>query len=194
MSTNPKPFITPEQYLAIEAKAERKSEYYKGEMFLMAGASFDHNLIVANLGRVLGNEFLDKPCFVLISETRVKVSATGLYTYPDLTLVCGDRDWEDAARTTLLNPAVIIEVLSDSTEAYDRGEKFRQYRNIPSLREYLLVSQKSISVEQFIRQPGSEWSFRSYDSIDATLELPAVGCSISLREIYRKTELTGRDR
>jgi Uma2 family endonuclease len=191
MSTQAKPFITPEQYLEIEAKAERKSEYYRGEMFLMAGANSDHNLIVVNLGALFRHEFRERPCNVYTSEMRVRISNTGLYTYPDGILVCDERQWADQSRTTLLNPTVIIEVLSDSTEAYDRGDKFWHYRQIASLREYILVSQKAFRIDQFIRQPDGEFKLRSYDSIDATLEVPAVGCSIAFKDIYFKTELMG---
>ena len=191
MSTQAKPFITPEQYLEIEAKAERRSEYYNGEMFLMAGATSDHNLISSNLNRLFGTELRQRPCYVYSSDMRVRVSKTGLYTYPDGMLVCGEREWGDPSHSTLLNPSVIIEVLSDSTEAYDRGEKFWHYRQIASLREYILVSQKGFRVDQFIRQPNGEWSLRSCDSLEDTLEVLAVGCSLPLKDIYFKTELTG---
>lgn len=191
MSTQPKPFITPEQYLEIEVNAERKSEYYNGEMFLMAGANSDHNLIVLNLGAVFREQFRERPCNVYTSEMRVRVSKSGLYTYPDVILVCGEREWADPSRVTLLNPTVLIEVLSDSTEAYDRGEKFWHYRQMPSLREYILVSLKAFRIDQFIRQADGEFKLRSYDSLEAILEISAVGCSISLTDIYFKTELMG---
>lgn len=189
MSTQPQPFITPEQYLEIERTAERKSEYYNGEMFLMAGANSEHNLIVLNLGALFREQFRERPCNVYTSEMRVRVTKTGLIAYPDAILLCGDRDWAGASRTVLLNPSVIIEVLSDSTEAYDRGDKFWHYRQIPSLCEYILISQKSVRIDQFIRQSGGDWSLRPYDSIHDLLQLPSVDCAIPLREIYHKTDL-----
>ena len=191
MSTQPKPFITAEQYLEIEKTAECKSEYYNGEMFLVAGANSDHNQISDNLSRVFGNEFLSRPCYVITRDLRVRVSRTGPYTYPDAILVCGEREWADSSRSTLLNPTVIFEVLSDSTEAYDRGKKFHQYLQLPSLREYILVSQQDFHVDQFVLHPDGEWHLRSYASLDAVVELPSVGCSISLRDIYFKTDLMG---
>jgi Uma2 family endonuclease len=189
MSTQPKSFITPEQYLQIEREAERKSEYHNGEMLLMAGASSDHNLIVLNLGSVFREQFRHRPSNVYAADMRVRVSNTGLHTYPDGILVCGEREWADASRTTLRNPAVIIEVLSESTEAYDRGDKFWNYRQLPSLQEYILVSQKAFRIDQFIRQPDGEFKLRSCSSIDDRLEIPTVGCSVPLKEIYFKTEL-----
>jgi Uma2 family endonuclease len=189
MSTLPKPYITPEQYLEIEAQAERKSEYYNGQMFLMAGANSDHNLITSNLNRVFGNEFLRRPCYVYTSEMRVQIPATGLYTYPDAILVCGERQWADPSETTLLNPAVIIEVLSDSTEIYDRVGKFLHYKQVPSFREYILIPQNSFRIDQHTLQSDGNWTIRPYASIDDTLEVTAVGCSIPLRDIYFKTRL-----
>ncbi|HXK03033.1 MAG TPA: Uma2 family endonuclease, partial [Verrucomicrobiae bacterium] len=124
MSTQAKNYLTPEQYLEIERKAEVKSEYYQGEMFAMSGASLSHNVILANAIRELGQQLRSKPCSVLPSDMRVFIQATGLYTYPDAVVVCGEPKLQDKHFDTLLNPAVILEVLSPSTEAYDRGRKF----------------------------------------------------------------------
>jgi Uma2 family endonuclease len=191
MSTQAKPFITEEQYLEIEARAELRSEYCNGEMFLMAGGTSDHNVICFNLGAVFREQFRERPCNFYGIDIRLRVSTTGLYTYPDIMLVCGERQWADQSNTTLLNPSVIIEVLSDSTEGYDRGEKFRHYREIPSLRECILVSQKAFSVDKFTRQPDGLWSLHPHDSIEDTLHLPSVDCAVKLRDIYFKTELLG---
>ena len=141
MSAIPKPSLTPQEYLARERRATEKSEYYRGEIFAMAGASFEHSLIKDNLARESGNQLKDKPCRVITSDLRIKVNATGLYTYPDAVIVCDEPKFEDAQVDTLLNPRVIVEVLSDSTEKYDRGGKFAHYRQIPSLQEYVLVAQ-----------------------------------------------------
>jgi len=133
---------TPEEYLALERKAERKSEYFNGFITAMAGTSFEHCLLVANLSRELGIQLKDGPCEVVTSELRLLVSSTGLYTYPDVTIICGRPLFLDKVFDTILNPSVVIEVLSPSTEAYDRGDKFAHYRRVESLREYVLVSQE----------------------------------------------------
>src|ERR1051325_5141739 len=130
MSYQRKTLLTPEEYLAIERKSEVKHEYFAGEMFAMVGASKWHNLIAANVIRVLGNQLLDRPCNVYPSDMRVKARATGMYTYPDVVVACAEEQFDDAERDTLLNPVVIIEVLSESTEAYDRGRKFEHYQSI----------------------------------------------------------------
>ena len=126
MSLPAKQWISPEEYLELERASETKHEYFNGEIFAMAGASLQHVRIVNNLGRLLGSQLLDRPCDVLTSEMRVKVSETGLYTYPDVAVVCGEVELEDNQADTLVNPMVIVEVLSSSTEAYDRGYKFEQ--------------------------------------------------------------------
>ena len=141
MSYQRKSLLTPEEYLAIERKSETKGEFYSGEVFAMVGASKRHNLIAANVIRVLGNQLLDRPCNVYPSDMRVKVSATGKYTYPDVVVACEEELFDDEEKDTLLNPVLIIEVLSESTEAYDRGKKFEHYQYIESLTDYLLVTQ-----------------------------------------------------
>jgi Uma2 family endonuclease len=141
VSTQPKVRITPQEYLALERKAEIKSEYFDGEMFAMSGATREHTKIVVNLITELNNQFADRPCEVYALDLRTKVSPTGLYTYPDIAAICGEPEFEDAHMDTLTNPQLIIEVLSDSTESYDRGRKFAHYRTIDSLLEYVLVSQ-----------------------------------------------------
>ncbi len=141
MSLQLKPFLTPQDYLALERQAETKSEYYAGEVFAMAGASRKHNTIVTNLAYLLVGQLKGRSCEVYNSDMRVKVSATGLYTYPDLVVVCGKPRFDDDQEDTLLNPTVIIEVLSKSTEAYDRSEKFAQYRALELMADYLLIAQ-----------------------------------------------------
>ncbi|HEX8921122.1 MAG TPA: Uma2 family endonuclease, partial [Pyrinomonadaceae bacterium] len=136
MSSQRKTLLTPEEYLALERKSEIKHEYYAGEMFAMVGASKRHNLITTNIIRSLGNQLLERGCNVYASDMRVKVSATGKYTYPDIVVACEEEKFDDAENDTLLNPVVVIEVLSEFTEAYDRGKKFEQYQNIESLTDY----------------------------------------------------------
>lgn len=177
---------TPAEYLAWERAAPEKHELHDGEIFAMTGASFAHNKIVGNVVRELGNALRDRPCDVTPSDLRVKIPAAGLYTYPDALVVCGEPQFEDAARDTLLNPTVIVEVLSDSTEAYDRGKKFRYYRSIPSLREYVLVAQDLPSVERHVCGEGGVWSLVQDLGAGGRLVLSSIGCEIAVDELYLK--------
>lgn len=181
--TAPVPTVTPEEYLARERRAEHKSEYVNGRVYAMTGASREHNLLALNVAAGLHARLRGRPCETYAADMRVHVPSTGMYTYPDVVALCGTPEIEDGHPDTLLNPAVIVEVLSSSTEAYDRGEKFAQYRAIPSLREYVLVAQGRVRVEHFARHDLG-WFLTALDSLDATLELPAVGCSLPLREVY----------
>ncbi len=177
--------LSPQEYLAIERKSETRNEYYNGEMFAMAGKSREHNLISVNLLRDIGNQLEDRPCEAYPSDMRVSIEATGLYTYPDVSVVCGEPRFEDRELDTLLNPTVIIEILSPTTEAYDRGFKFRQYRHIDSLREFVLISQDRMMVERYTRQ-GCDWLFSDMTDAHQILNLESIGCQISLGRIYAK--------
>ena len=177
--------FTPQEYLALERKSETRNEYYNGEIFAMAGASREHNLIVANLLRDIGNQLEDRPCESYPSHMRVSIEATGLYTYPDVSVVCGEPRFQDREVDTLLNPTVIVEVLSPSTEAYDRGDKFRHYRRIDSLREFVLISQDRMMVERYTRQ-GKDWVLSDMTDPDQVLKLESIGCQIPLNRIYAK--------
>ena len=190
MSTQPKAFLTPEQYLEIERKAEFKSEYYQGEMFAMAGARSDHNLIVDSLVAHLYPQLRPRRCLIYSSDQRVRVSATGLYTYPDVVVVCGEPQYVDEESDTLTNPTLIIEVLSPSTEAYDRGRKFEHYRSLPSLREYLLVETDRVHVDLYTRQDRGQWLLTAAGRAEDTIELSSIDCKLTLAEIYEKTKLT----
>jgi len=182
---SPQPRYTPEQYLALERKAEYKSEFVNGMIIAMAGVSRSHSLIVVNLARVVGLHLVGRPCEAHVSDMRVKVSPTGLYTYPDLAAVCGEAFFDDEHTDTLLNPTVIVEVLSPSTEAYDRGEKFAHYRRLESLHEYVLVSQDKVRIESFVRQ-GAQWLLSEASSLDEVVRLESIGCELVLRDIYDK--------
>ena len=188
MSTQPKTFLTPEQYLEIERKAEYKSEYFEGEMFAMAGAREAHNLIMMNVAAQIHSQLRSRPCRVYPSDMRVRVSATGLYTYPDIVVACEDPRFLDEQRDTLLNPTLIVEVLSESTEAYDRGRKFGHYRSIESLAEFLLVSSQRIGAELFTRQPDGGWLLTAASGLQDALQLPATGCRLPLADLYEKVE------
>ena len=186
MSTVPKRLLSPAEYLAQERRAVFKSEYFQGETFAMAGASREHNLIVGNLVREMGNHLRDRGCEVYPSDMRVKVAATGLYTYPDVTIVCGTPEFEDDQADTLLNPTVVFEVLSASTEAYDRGIKSSHYRRLSSLREYVLVAQDRPHVEGYLRQPDGGWLLREVSQLDQTFAVGSLTVQLPMSEIYRQ--------
>ncbi|MDQ3255998.1 MAG: Uma2 family endonuclease [Acidobacteriota bacterium] len=187
MSTQPKTFLTPEEYLAAERKAETKSEYYDGEVFLMSGASLEHNLIVANIIASLVQQLRGKECSVLTNDMRVHVPATGLFTYPDVIVVCGKPLLkEDGHLDTLLNPTLIVEVLSPSTANYDRGQKFEHYRSLKSFQEYLLVEQHTCKLARYTRQPDESWMLKDFRGPNTRVELTSVGCALTLVDVYDK--------
>jgi Uma2 family endonuclease len=189
MNALPKRSLTETEYLARERNADFRSEFYRGEMFAMAGASREHLLIAGNIARRAGNVFEDRPCEVYQADMRVKIRSSGLYTYPDVVIVCGEPRFEDGVFDTLINPTVLFEVLSESTEAYDRGFKSAQYRSIPSLKEYVLVSQTEARCDRFVRQPDGSWLLRDVTGLDGTLHVEAVDLSLPMADIYRRVEL-----
>jgi Uma2 family endonuclease len=184
MTAAPRKKLTPAEYLTIERKAEYKSEFLSGEMFARAGASLPHTRIKDNLARLLNNQLEGGPCFAATSDLRVKVSATGLYTYPDVVAVCGEPEFEDANVDTLLNPRVLAEVLSESTASYDRGPKFRHYQTIESFQEYLLIAQDEPVIDRFALQPNGRWELTTVTGLDAELELITVQAKVTLADIY----------
>jgi Uma2 family endonuclease len=194
MATVPKPYISPEEYLAIERRSDVKHEYYAGEMFAMAGATREHNLIAGNVFGSLHFQFKGRPCEVFQNDMRVKVLATGLCTYPDVVALCGDAELDDAVHDTLTNPAFLVEVLSESTEAYDRGKKFEHYRKIPSFREYLLIAQDRVHVEQYLRSDKGQWMLSECSDLSANIKLTSVGCTLSLADVYDKVPLPAEHR
>jgi len=188
MSSQRTTLLTPEEYLEIERRAERKSEYFEGEMFAMAGASFAHVVIVGNLTHELKLRLKAGPCGVYSSDLRLRVAPNGLYTYPGVMVICDGPEFADDRRDTVVNPILIVEVLSESTQAYDRGEKFEQYRTLPSLREYLLVAQDAPRIEQWIRQPDDNWLRAEASGREASIQLASVDCVLPLAEVYDKVE------
>ncbi len=182
----PRQHVTPAEYLALEREAATRSEYADGHIFAMAGASRQHNLITANVIRELGTQLRHKPCEVYPSDMRVKVSSTGLYTYPDVVVVCEEPEFEDAELDTLLNPTVLVEVLSQSTADYDRGHKFEQYRTLPSLREVLFVAQDSSHVVHYQRQHDDTWILSETRDANARLAMSSIGAEIPIEEVYAK--------
>jgi len=180
--------ISEQEYLRREREAAYKSEYFQGEVFAMVGGSPNHSLIAANFVREAGNALKGKPCLVFTSDLRVRVDPSGLYTYPDASIVCGELQFADDQRDTLTNPTVIIEVLSESTEKYDRGRKANSYRQIASLQELVLVAQDRPHVERFTRQATVDWLFHEELDLEALFELPSMGFAIALAEIYRNVQ------
>jgi Uma2 family endonuclease len=182
--------LTPQEYLAQERLAEYRSEYLRGEVFAMAGASTKHSLIKDNVSREAGNQLKDGPCRVVTSDQRVKVGSTGLYTYPDVVVFCDEPQYEDKMFDTLLNPRVLVEVLSPSTEQYDRGAKFEHYRQLPSLQEYILISQDRALVERYVRQPDNSWPVTVFEELSQVFVFASIPVQIPLEEIYRGVQLS----
>jgi len=184
MSTAPKTRITPEDYLAAERLSATRHELFDGSVVAMAGGSEAHNLISGNALGELRNALRDRGCRVYPGDMRIRVPRTRSYFYADVSVVCGDPEFDDEKRDVLLNPLVVVETLSPSTEAYDRGEKFREYRKIPSLREYVLISQHQPYVEVHSRCEFNRWESRFAEGLDASIELPAVQATILLSDLY----------
>lgn len=179
--------LTEAEYLALEAESEERHELINGEVVAMAGGSPAHNTIIANLTRELGRLLRQRPCIVMSSDQRVNVEATGLYTYPDLTVVCGGPQFGLKGSTTLLNPTVVVEVLSEATELYDRGAKAAHYRRLASLQAYVLVSQKPRRIEVFQRTPEGRWLL--HEAEEGEVEIPALDVRLSLEEVYLHVDL-----
>ena len=184
--------LTPEEYLALERKATIKSEYLGGQMYAMSGASRAHNLICLNIGGELRSQLKERACEVYTNDMRVKVSAAELYTYPDVLVVCDEPSFEDDSFDILLNPTAHFEVLSPSTEAYDRGAKFGYYRQLDSMQEYTLVSQDFIRVEHYLRQR-EQWILTEFNKPEDIVHLVSINCELPLREIYAKVEFPPND-
>lgn len=191
MSTAEKRRLTPAEYLAIEVASEGRHEFYDGEMFAMSGGSYWHNLVKDNLAHAIRNQLAGPGCTVLTSDQRVKVDATGLYTYPDVVVFCGKPVFEDGVHYSAINPLVLAEVLSDSTEKYDRGVKFGHYRQLPSVEEFLVLAQDRVSVERYRRQtagdPGS-WLLTAVTDPAVTVDFESLGIAVPVAEIYSGVE------
>ena len=181
-------YLTPEEYLAFERKATMKHEYLNRQIVAMSGASFAHNFITANIAIHLGIQLMDGECRVVTSDMRVKAIQTESYFYPDVVVVCGEPRAEDDTFDTLLNPTVIVEVLSPSTETYDRVEKFEHYQHIASLKDYILISQDKVHIEHYCRQ-GAGWLQTEFQGLEAVLPLLSIGCELRLRDVYRRVEV-----
>lgn len=170
-------------YLAIDEASDEKHQLVNGEVFAMTGGTFEHAILIAQVARLLGNALTGGPCRVAASELRVRVLASGLATYPDVPIVCGPPERDPEHRHTITNPTVLVEVLSDSTEAFDRGEKFRHYRQIPSLKAYLLVSQHEPSIELYERSADGSWRLTEA-GVGGHLTIGPLGCALSVDAVY----------
>ncbi len=182
-----KTLLTPDEYLLKEREAEFKSEYRDGQIVAMPGASRQHNLISGNIFGEIYIQLRNRKCEVYVNDMRLKVSKSGLYTYPDVVVVCEEPRFEDDHIDTLLNPTVIIEVVSSSTEVYDRTNKFLSYQTLESVKEYILVSQKNVSVEQYIRQ-NDNWDLNVFTSLDDLLQLSSIECKLAVKAMYAKVD------
>src|ERR1039457_2698196 len=184
MSAQPIPRLTAEEYLTAERAAEFRSEFYDGCMYAMAGGSIPHNVIAGNVHGELKRLLKGRGCLVTIGDVRLRVSPGRVYTYPDVMAVCGEPKTADDRKDTLLNPSLVVEVLSPSTEAHDRGYKFAQYRQLESIREYVLVSQSEPRVERFERQPDGRWVLSEHVGMNAVCRFESVDCDVPPARIY----------
>lgn len=187
MSVAEKRLPTGEDYLAWEREADFKSEYLRGQIYAMSGASVEHNTIASNLIREIGNGLKGRPCRAFVSDMKVQIDTADAYFYPDISGLCGEMEFHDDRRDTYRNPQFVIEILSDSTESYDRGKKFLHYQMLPSLKEFVLVSQKTAVVEVY-RKDGDRWIYQLSRGNGAVLKLESVGCEVPFEEIYRNVE------
>jgi len=186
LKRTPATHFTAEQYLALEEVSDTRHEFYDGKIYDMAGGSPDHNLLSANIIIALGNALAPTPCRVFGSDMRILVQDEGLYTYPDVSVVCGKLEFDPKSKTTITNPLLLVEVLSPSTRAYDRGAKFKFYKKIRSLEEVVLVEAERPHVEVLRRAARGQWTIDTYDGLDAVLLLKSVHCEIPLRQVYAK--------
>jgi Uma2 family endonuclease len=184
MSTTVGIRVTPEEYLRLERLAETRSEYFDGEILPMPGVTREHNLINGNLVFELKSQLAGRPCEVYFCEMRVKTPVAGSYAYPDIAALCGEPAFEDAKGDTLLNPQLLIEVPSESTERHDRGRKLRHYRSIDSLQEYLLISQTECRVERYARQSSGEWAYTDMTDPAGVLDIASIACRLSVARVY----------
>ena len=188
MSTLTVTHVTPEEYLAAERLSETRSEYLDGGVYPMTGASVNHSRIVLNIGTELKFQLRDRGCDVLVIDLKVRMPDSRKFFYPDVTVTCEALRYHDERRDIILNPNVVIEVLSPSTEAFDRGAKFQAYRTIESLKEYLLFSQRTPLIEQYVRNEDGRWSLTEAAGLESSLALPSIGCTLNLGAVYDRVD------
>jgi Uma2 family endonuclease len=181
-------FYTVAEYLALEEAAEYRSEYFEGEIFAMAGGTIEHDLIAGEFSRLLGNSLHGGPCKPLTSNMKIRIEDSSAYYYPDLSVVCGKPNLEDKNRHILTNPLVIVEVLSDSTESFDRRKKFQRYKQISSFREYVLIAQDVPQIDVFYKAEDGVWYPHTYVGLDEVMELRSLSIHLKLADIYQQIE------
>jgi Uma2 family endonuclease len=177
-------WYSPQEYLRLERMGKEKHEYHNGRIYAMAGATPNHVRVTRNVLTSLHVQLRGKSCEAFGNDQRVQVDASGLYTYPDVSVVCGEPRYDPFEPDNLLNPIVLVEVLSTTTEGYDRGDKFRMYRTIPTFREYVLVAQDKAWVERYFKDEDGEWRLTSVEGLEAVLELRTLPCTLALAEVY----------
>lgn len=180
-------YVTPEEYLRLERASEVRHEYFNGQIYAMAGGTDDHGTISGNVFALLWNQLRGRNCKANGSDLRLHVSESGLYTYPDVSVLCGETEFDDPEHDTVLNPRVVVEVLSPSTERYDRGDKFAHYQMLPSLTDYLLISQGKPRIEHFVRR-GEQWVLTTTVDPAATIRIVSIQCDLKLSEVYERIE------
>ena len=178
--------ISSQEYLEIERKAQFKSEFYNGEMFALAGASFIHNKISSNIHISIGGQLKNKNCGIYQSDLKVKEQTSGLFTYPDLVVICGEPEFYDNGKDVVLNPTVIMEILSPSTENYDRGFKFELYRKLKSLKDFFLVSQEKVFIEHYSKNTDNSWTLNEYNNKEQSIIIKSIDCNLKLEDVYYK--------
>lgn len=188
MSTLTVTHVTPEEYLAAERLSETRSEYLDGGVFPMTGASLNHVQIAFNIGAELTIQLRARPCRVLGMDLKVRMPDSRKFFYPDVVVVCGEPQFHDDRKDIILNPVLVIEILSPSTEAFDRGAKFRAYRTIESLKEYMLIAQDSPSVEQYVKDGDGNWKLIEAVGLESSLALPSIECTLNLGAVYDKVD------
>ena len=188
-----KRYFTIEEYLGMENASSEKHEYYRGEIFAMSGAKMPHNKIVSNLHYRLRAALEGKPCQPYTSDVRVYIEKNVLFTYPDITVICGEEETADKDEMGIINPTVLFEVLSASTASYDMGEKFALYRDIPTLKSYVMVDSRSVNVEAYAINASGNWELREYGQINDVLEIPVLAVALPLKEIYARSKVFGTE-
>jgi Uma2 family endonuclease len=185
--------MTEAEYLEFERRSDMKHEYASGDVLAMTGASWNHNVICQNTATSLGSQLADRDCTVVSSDMRVQIAAARAYRYPDVIVVCGQPQFMDDRMDTIRNPVILIEVLSPSTALVDRNEKLREYRQLSSLQEYLLISQNEPRIERFLRQDADNWLYTEVVGLDESISLPSVTCTLALSEVYKKVAFESTD-
>jgi Uma2 family endonuclease len=184
---------SPEEYLSLERTADFKSEYLNGQIYAMAGSSPEHSAITVNITVALGSQLLDKPCRAFSSDMKVRTTRTGLFAYPDLSIVCGEPEFHDEKRDVLVNPVVLIEVLSPSTEAFDRGKKFAQYQHLETLTDYLLIAQDEARIDHYVKQSDDLWLLSIARGSGGKIYIASLDCTLLLSQVYAKISLSATE-